>query len=320
VTTPRLAVPAALLALAATAARAGEHRLTEADLCRAIPVLRAEGAVAAGAQALAADALGARERFSGDPLEWLRRRARVDLPAAAAYQARCSRAASVEGGPVALFTFGRRIDCVRRAWRDAPRTQRNPEADMTDACRAEGARTDRFLDGLQAALAAKGYTVDEEGDAYRRLSSPGGGLQAVLHPHNVYDRANRPEDHPLLLRLEAGAARDEALAACSAIDSGPLLELRAGDGAAGPPADAVAAALRAAGLEAERYEAIKEALFLARADVEQGLLALEAQVAALQGGDARRLETRRANADLYLKRAADLSPLLDGLVPGVTPR
>ncbi len=305
------AVALAALSLAA-AARAEDRRLTDADVRKAIPVLRAEGASLAGAQAAFDRETAARTSFSGDPLEWLRKRARVDAPPGAVYQARCSRAASAEGGPVAIFTFGRAIDCYQRAMRDAFRAKRNPEADMTEACRAEQEKTARFLDGVQAALVGRKFAVDEEGETTRKLSSGDGKLRATLHPHNVFHRENRPDDHPLFVGIQGKGAREAALSACSAIDSGPLLEIRAGDGGLGGGGGGVEGALRGAGLDAPAYEAVKEALVMARVDVEQGVLAAEEAA----GGDPRALAVRRENADVYRRHAATLGPLLDALVPG----
>jgi hypothetical protein len=308
----RVAAVAFAAVVLATAARAEERRLTDADVRKALPVLRAEKAALAGAQAAFDREAAPPTSFSGDPLDRLRKRARVALPEGAVHQARCSRAASAAGGPVALFTFGRSIDCYHRAWRDAFRSDRNPEADMTEACRAEGDATMRFLDGVQAALVGKGFAAEEEGPAFRRLSSADGTLRAVLRPHNVYDRANRPDDHPLVLGIEGKNARESALAACSAVESGPLLEIRAAGGAPVAGGDAVADALRQAGLDAPAWEALKEALILARLDVERGVLAAEEAA----GGELRAPEVRRANADVYRRHAAALAPLLDALAPG----
>jgi hypothetical protein len=311
------AVVLAALVLA-TAARAEERRLTDADVRKALPILRAEGAALAGAQAAFDREAAPRTSFTGDPLEWLKKRARIALPKGAVYQARCSRAASGAGGPVAIFTFGRAIDCYHRTWREGFRSKRNPEADMTEACRAEGEGTTRFLDGVQASLLGRGFVADEEGPAFRKLSSGDGKLRAVLHPHNVFDRANRPDDHPLVLGIEGKDARESALAACSAVDSGPLLEIRAAGGPAGIGEGAVAEALRQAGLDAREWEALKEAMLLARVDVEQGVLAAEeAAAAALEGGERPpALEVRRSNADMYRRHAAALAPLFDALTPG----
>ena len=313
----------AALAFVAGGARAQERQLRDADIPRLIPLLRTEAAGVGAAQAYSERQLAARTSFSGDPLEWFRGRAKVDLPEGASYEAGCSRAASA-GGPVAIFTFGRNIDCQQRILRDYARTLARsqnetlpPPPPMSQACRSEGEQTSKFLEGVRSALEQRGFSVVEAGDLYSESGSADGNLRVFLHPQNTYDRANRLEDHPVI-RIENEQAREAVLAACSAIPSGPILELLPGDRAfEKEPLDSLDTALKKAGLTTSEYEAMKEALFLARMH-SQPEWSQAAEAAAGTDPAARQaLTIRRANADLYRKHASELRPLLDALMPGM---
>ncbi|MFH1573765.1 MAG: hypothetical protein ABIG68_07255 [Acidobacteriota bacterium] len=313
-------VAALALALAANSARAQELQLREADIPKLSLLLRVEAADLGAGQALFDRKEAARSSFSGDPLEWFRARAKVDLPEGAKYVASCSRAASA-GGPVAIFTFGRTIDCYERTWRDYSRSlTRSPDEKlpltppMSQSCQVEHGQTSKFLETVQEALRKRGF-VELGFFLTEMFSSPDRVFQVDLWPHNIYDRANRPDDHPLI-RIESEQARETALAACSDMPSGPILELFPGDRFfEKEPLDTLDTALQKAGLTAKEYEALKEALFLARMDTQPEWFQAAEAVAGNDPAALRDLAIRRANADLYRKFAAELGPLLDALVP-----
>jgi len=310
---------ALILVLVAGGLHAGERQLNDADLQKLESVLQAEAAMLTEGQASSQRKEEARSGFSGDPLEFLRRRTRVDVPEGAKYEPRCSAAASA-AGPLAIFTFGRHIDCYHRAWRDWARTaKRGPDEDLqapavSPDCGRDGERTLTFLKALGEKLQKKGYTVQEEGS--RQLVRADGNLTIVLEPYNRYDRAESAHTHPLNA-IESAQAREAALTACSSIPSGPIIVIHPGENyfMTGTTSTGLDAALKKAGLSENDYEVLKEALFLARMDVEMGTLQA-AEAAAGGDPDMRRaLAVRRANANLYRKHAVQLGPLLDALVP-----
>jgi len=264
--------------------------------------------------------MAARTDFSGDPLEFFRNRAKVDLPQGAKYVASCSRAASA-GGPVAIFTFGRNIDCYERALRDRARTQQHgPEENLQErtmprACYSEREQTKKFLKGVRESLEKKGFVELTGFYLGEWLGSADGVFKLDLLPHNIYDRANRLDDHPVI-RIESEQAREAALAACSDMPSGPIIELFPGDRFfEKEPLDTLNVALQEAGLDAKEYDAIKEALFLARMDTQPEWFQAAEAAAGNDPAALRALSTRRANASLYRRLAAELDPLLDALVP-----
>jgi hypothetical protein len=310
----RFTIAALILVMASGGIRAEERKLGEADIQKLIPVLRAEGAALAAGQTMADRMLAARSGISGDPLEYFRSRGKFDPLEGTRYVAPCSRAASA-GGPVAIFTFGRNIDCYHRTWRDYARTRKGSPDTMPAPCRAEGESTIKFLRQVQGMLEKRGFEVVMESDSSRELASADRIFRILLYPYNIYDRANRLEDHPVI-NIEDEKAREGALAACSNMPSGPILALFPGDAFfAGESSGGVEAALRKAGLKADEYEALKEALFLARVDVETSALQAFEAAAGNDPAERQALAVRRSNADLYRKRASELKPLLDMLIP-----
>jgi hypothetical protein len=316
-----LMTTALILVLAAGGLHAEERQLNDADIQKLKPILQAEAATLTASQALSQRIEEARSGFSGDPLEFFRSRTRVDVPEGAKYEPRCSRAASA-AGPLVILTFGRNIDCYHRTWRDWARTtKRGPDENLqaptiSQDCRSEGERTLTFLEALREKLQKKGYTVLEWGEASRQLARADGQLAIELEPYNRYDRAESGHKHPLNA-IESAQAREAALTACSSIPSGPIIVIRPGEYyvMTGASSTSLDAALKKAGLSEKDYEVLKEALFLARMDVEMGTLQA-AEAAAGGDPDMRRaLAARQANANLYRKHAIQLGPLLDALVP-----
>jgi len=314
-----------VLALAAGDTRAQELQLKEADIRKLIPLLRAQAAGFGAAQAMSDRQEAARTSFSGDPLEFFRSRAKVDIPQGARYVAGCSRAASIQTsrGPLAIFTFGRNIDCYNRTQRDhwrsvkrGPDEKLPPEPKISQDCYIEREQAEKFLDDVAKALQKSGLEAHPDGfGKIRELASGGGILEITLWPYNIYDRANLLDDHPLMV-IDNEGAREAAFAACSDMPSGPIMVvLASGRFFEKEPLDGLDAALRKAGLSEEEFEAFKMALFLARMDTKPEWFQAAEAAAGNDPAALRDLATRRANAELYRRLAAELDPLLDALVP-----
>jgi len=317
-------VAALLFVLAAAGARAQELELKEADIRKLIPVLRAAASDLGAAKALYEREEAARTSFSGDPLELFRERAKLDLPPGLRYVPGCSRAASFRG-PVAIFTFGRDIDCYDRAYRDVwrgvkrgPDEQLPAEPDISPACHAEHEKTVKLVGDTQRFLEERGFQFTGTGPGGQPLylDSPDRLFRMVLERRNTYDKAEPPETHPFFRFIEDQGAREAALEVCSDMPSGPIVVATPGDRFfERKPLDTLAVALRKAGLSEERFQALQTALVLARLDAKPDIL----QAAQAEAGDdpaaLRALAIRRANAELYRRFAAELDPLLDALVP-----
>lgn len=318
-----IGIAAVMLALAAGRARAQEIELKESDIRRLIPLLRAQAAAFGAAQAMFDREEAARTSFSGDPLEFLRGRAKLDLPPALTYVPACSRAASFKG-PVAIFTFGRPIDCYERAYRDIWRgVKRGPdeklpaEPNISPACRAEHEKTVKLLNDAWATLEKRGFEFAGTGPGGRPLylDSPGRIFQTVLQFYNVYDKDEPADSHPLLRLMEDEGAKNAALEACSGMPSGPILEVHPGGRFfEKEPLDALDVALRKAGLSEEEFDALRTALFMARMDTKPEWFQAAEAAAGNDPAALRALRIRRANAELYRRFAAELDPLLDALI------
>jgi hypothetical protein len=318
-----IGIAALVLGLAVVGARGQELlKLKESDIRKLIPILRAEAASLGAAQAMFDRAAAARS-FSGDPLEFFRSRGKLDLPKEAKYVAGCSRAASVQtvGGPIAIFTFGRNIDCYERAWREYKRTSKPgpdgnypPEPKISQDCYIEHEQAEKFLDDVAAALQKLGYVAGPSGSGIiRDLGSADGIFGIKLEVHNIYDRANRLDEHPLLI-IESEQAREAALAACSDMPSGPILIVSAGEHFfEKEPLDTLEVALQKSGLTKEEYDDMKVAIFMAQMDTKPEWWQAAEYAAANDPAAQRQLATRRHNRSLYLMFAAELGPLLDAL-------
>ncbi len=184
-----------MLAFAAGSAHGQELQLKEADIRKLIPLLRAEAAGLRAAQGFSERQVAAQTSFSGDPLEFFNSRAKIALPQGARYVAGCSRAASA-GGPVAIFTFGWNIDCYERTWRDALKNG-PPETEpaISKECSLEREQTKKFLKGVKESMEKKGFLESSGFCADECLDSADGLFRIVLTRHNIYDRANRLDDH-----------------------------------------------------------------------------------------------------------------------------
>jgi len=316
-------IAALTFALAAGSGRGQELRqLKESDILKLIPLLRAEAAALSAAQARLEREETARASFSGDPLEFLRKRAQLDLPQGASYMASCSRAASVQTvrGPLAIFSFGRSIDCYNRTWRDWKRTTKRgqkeklEEPKISQDCYIEGLQTKEFLKGVRAEFEKRGFKFLYEGALGEpHLISADGIFEVELQPYNIYDRAESPDNHPFNV-IESEQAREAALAACSGMPTGPILVVRPGERFfEKDPLDTLEVALQKSGLSEKEYDDMKMALFMARMDTKPEWWAAAEAAAANDAAAQRDLAIRRNNRSLYRKFGAQLDPLFDAL-------
>ena len=308
-------IAALAFALAAGSAHGQELQLKEADIRKLIPLLRAQAAAFQAAQGFSERQSWAQNSFSGDPLEFFNNRAKIALPQGTRYVADCSRAASARG-PRAIFTFGRDIDCYERTWRDAFKNGApKMEPAISKECGLEREQTQKFLKSVKESMEKRGFLESSGLCADVCLDSADGLFRIVLTRHNIYDRANRLDDHPLFM-IENDDAREKAMAACSNMPSGPIIEVFPGDRFfEKEPLDSLDVALRKSGLKEEEFDAMKMALFMARMDANPEMMRATEAAAGSDPDALRALAIRRANADLYRKLAAELDPLLDALVP-----
>jgi hypothetical protein len=299
----------------------GLLKLKESDIRKLIPLLRAQAADMGAAQATFDREESARSGFSGDPLEFFRSRAKLDLPQGAKYVGGCSRAASVKTvrGPIAIFTLGRNIDCYNRIWLDYWRKvkpgqdEKLPEEPkISQDCYIEREQTEKFLDDVAMALQKLGFEARPSGfGIIRELYSADGIFNIKLEVHNIYDRANRLDEHPLMV-IDDEQEREAALAACSDMPSGPILVVSPGERFfEKEPLDTLEVALQKSGLSEKEYDDMKVALFMARMDTKPEWWEAAEAAAAKDPAAQRDLATRRHNLSLYRMFAAQLDPLLD---------
>jgi hypothetical protein len=350
----RLRVAAGLVAVfvslfALAPAHADEQPLTDADIERHLPRLKAEAAaftrqVREGRETAAAvgSALEEREKLLADMssgktniLEWMRSHAEpVPVSAGAVYSAECSRAVTAETRtPAAVFTFGKESpyrDLLRRAAagddaaRDAFHARRGEE-EMGERS-AAGRETRAFVDGIVTSYHDHGF-LDSEGPVISILTtvllSPDRSVTALVSEANPY----------------CGLLPRGVPPACSALPTGPVVELQfqgdvllppsqlkssqkadvqtdTGSGAAGQGTGP--AVEPGGGWKADPdYERVKEALILARTDAANpSAFEFEippdapAEVRAEMASTAAEFAVRKANAAVYQRHQAVLEPIL----------
>ncbi len=307
------------------AAWAEEKPLTEAEIKKAMPVLKAE----------AMNLKNAKEKFSinetiiqkgkEDPLGWLKARSRhVVVPDGATYNAACSEVVSKEGiSPVAVFTFGREIDCYYKQLLETSRKlaygsqEKSPAPDkgkgMSNQCISAGKQTDKLVEKTRAFYEKK---------EFREFPGPGGAVNhaapdqtitAHVSPYNIYHRINYMLDNPL--------TSEEDIKICSAMPSGPVIMIYAGEKiTASGDEDAVSAMLEKAGMPVEEYERIKMAVFSARNDAADPSLDAEIDIPSMTADEAKdimgfkkMISVRKKNAGLYRKYSGELEPILEML-------
>ncbi len=224
----------ALVASAFASAHALERPLTDADIARHLPRLRAEAAAftktaretreASAAvistveeiEKLRADLVEGRK----DILEWLRAQSnQVLIPGGAAYSAECSRAVTGEASvPTAVFTFGKEspyCDLLRRAASgnaaavDEFNTRRGEEEIGKRSAAAQTMHD--FVAGTIAFYRDRGFVIIEGNHPIivTFLGSPDGRLSVAIWEANAYCGL-LPRDTP---------------PACSALPTGPIVEI-----------------------------------------------------------------------------------------------
>jgi hypothetical protein len=324
----------ALGASAFASAHALERPLTDADIERWLPRLRAEAAaftktVSEAREGTAAMVSAIEERAKlqadllegrKDILEWLRvQSAHVLIPDGAVYSAECSRAVTGEGaGPRAVFTFGKESpyrDLLRRAASgdEAARDEfnnRRGEEEARERTADEQAMHD-LVAGAIAFYRDRGFVVIEGNNPIivTFLGSPDGRVSATIWEQNPY----------------CGLLPRGTPPACAALPTGPLVEISlAGEsgadaaGDAGEESTGAPAADEAADFE---YERVRNALLLARMDADNPS-ALEfdippdapPEVKAEIASIAAEFAARKANVLVYKRREAELAPILDALL------
>jgi hypothetical protein len=324
----------ALLASSSVFAQAPQRPLTDADVERYLPRLRAEAAAftkqvgeAREANTAMISAIEERAKFQADLLEgrkdileWLRGQSdQVLIPDGAVYSAECSRAITGErAGPTAVFTFGKESpyrDLLRRAASgdDAARDQFNTRRgeEETGKRSAAAQATHDFVAGMLSFYRDRGFVEIEANRPIivTFLSSPDGRVSVTIWETNAYCGLLPLPNPP----------------ACSALPTGPLVEIslaiESGADTAGVAANDTLAADTAKEKPDPEYERVKEALLLARMDADNPS-ALEfdippdapPEVKAKIASIAAEFAPRKANVLVYKRHEAELAPILDALL------
>jgi hypothetical protein len=321
----------ALVASLFATAQAAERRLTDADIARYLPRLKAEAAAftksvseTREASAAIASKMAEQEKLyddiaSGktDVLTWLRAHTNQALvPAGAVYSAECSRAITMEGVPVtAIFGFNRESpyrDLLRRAAAgdqaaaDEFFTRRGEEETGKRSAAAQA--TQDFVAGILSFYYDHGFVDAEVLDRpviVNFLVAPDSSVSVTVWEQNAY----------------SGLLPRNIIPECSALPTGPIIEIEFKGASAGEGAGLPAGGESASGAAAEKqdpdYEAVKEALFLAYTDAENPS-AIEVEippdappeVKAKMAEIAAMFEVRKANMTLYKRHEAELAPIL----------
>ncbi len=306
------------IVVAPLAAQYYDRPLTEQDLQRALPVLRADkaGTERLARQAAEREALE-RARASGrqqavaligagtDPLEWLRKlTSNAATPSTARYQAECSRALTASSGvPSAVFTFGIAAPASWLAvWK--ARDANIPIGDRSQAAAAPGAqrpgapRAEAVAQQTRAFYSSHEFEYEGEPAPFEwRFLGPDRLVSATVMGVNVLGRVDP----------------------CRALPSGPMVVLKAeGQAFAKGPAQPGAArnreledALDKAGISESEYLNLKLQLLAARADAQVPSRLNDAPPAG--AGQQKTLAIRRENAEFYRRHQAVLEPLLAAL-------
>lgn len=313
-------------------ARAADRPLTDADVERWLPRLRAEAAAftkqvsevretlatmvsaVAGTEALLADMASGKTNIS----TWLRERTDEALiPPGAIFSEQCSRALTEQArSPTAVYTFGKESpyhELLRRAAsgdhaaRDEFDRRRGGEG-MGERSAAQSEIRD-FVVGIESLYREHGF-VDSEGPPISILItillSPTRSVVASISEVNYY----------------CGLLPRDVPRACSTLPTGPLVEIVFSGDLLQLPARGDSGTTAADDEELDPdYERVRNALLLARADAADSA-AIEfvvppdapAEAKASLNELAAEFATRRANMRLYRKYEAVLAPLLDALL------
>jgi hypothetical protein len=329
-----LAAPIMTL-LAVAPALTAERPLTDADIIRWLPQLRAEaeafrkaahaaGEASATVKSRAAQAAELQADISAgrkDALEWIRAHATtLPIPAEAIYSAECSRAMTAEGGaPTAAFTFNRESpyrDLLKRAAAGDETARDEFQRRCGEEERGERSAVSKAARDFARSIAAfyrdRGF-VDSEGPTVSILTtiliSPDRSLTVRISEANIY----------------CGLLPRGLPPACSSLPTGPLLEIQdSGEPAVDNAPVAVGPASLGAATEAEadpEYEAVKEALFLARSDAANPT-ALDCEIPSDAPAEVKQelaviaagYSLRKANLLAYRRHESTLAPLLDAFL------
>ena len=323
----------ALVASSSVFAQAPQRPLTDADVKRYLPRLRAEAAAftktaseAREANTAMVSAIEERAKFQDDLLEgrkdileWLRGQSdQVLIPDGAVYSAECSRAITGErAGPTAVFTFAKESpyrDLLRRAalGDDAARDEFNNlrGGEETGKRSAAAQAMHDFVAGMLSFYRDRGFVEIEANRpiTVTFLGSPDGRVSVTIWEANAYcGLLPLPNPH-----------------ACSALPTGPLVEISLAIESGADTALAAANDTLAADTAKEKpdpdYERVRNALFLAQVDAanpealefempSDAPPELKANLAAL----AAEFAVRKSNLIIYKLHEAELAPLLDAL-------
>lgn len=297
-----------------------EKPLTDADLARLLPLLRAEVADAARRQdqaqrdqaaetmRQAAREAASHEIASGhtDPLVWLQHvSSNTVAPSTARYDAPCSREVSERPArPAAVFSFG--IPAPDSWLAVAAGSDARPPA-ASDAGKARP----------QGGLTAEAVTQQARAFYSSRHFDPTG-------ERAVFEWILVSPDR-LITATVYGVNPHRAIAGCSLLGSGPTIVLSGAPRAFGPDPVRVAGAatatlaavLEATGLREVDYQSLRFQVTIARYDARAPSAPQNAPSGATANRDpsvAREKAVRAQNAEWYRQHAAELDPLLDQLI------
>lgn len=313
--------------LAFTSVGASERPITDADVERYLPRLRAEAAamesaMRKGLEASAAIQSAIEEKAklyddiaSGktDVLGWIRQHTKYALiPAGAVYNAECSRSATGESAiPTAVFTFGKESpyrDLLRRATKgdsEALSEYQLRRGEEEVGMRSAAAQATYDLVAKTISF-YKDHKFVETEDINRPvivtwLASPDRSVLVSIYDVNPY----------------AGVLPRSTPPTCSALPTGPMVEIEF----TGGPEEEGAEVAATEELPDPEYERLKEALILAQIDAaDPSVLKIEipsdapsevkAELEALQAEYAVRI----ANVAVYRRHEAVLAPILESLM------
>lgn len=308
---------ATLMAAVQVTAQVYDRPLTEQDLQRLAPVLRAEkaGAARAARQATERQALeqkrGTEKRQAvgviaegTDPLAWLSERsANAVAPSTARYDAACSHALTQSAGdPSAVFSFGIAAPPTWLAvWKardtSVPIADRGPTADKPGAQRPGATRPETVVQQTRAFYSGRGFAYQGEPAPFEwQYLASDRLVNVTLMGVNVLGRVE----------------------ACRALANGPTIVVKAeGEAFAKGPVRAasntsreLADALDAAALREEEYLNLKEQLRSAQADAKDpSRLSVPPSATEEQR---KALAIRAKNAEFYRAHADVIAPLLEG--------
>lgn len=296
------------------------RRLTDADVARLIPLLKANVLeLTRGQKALATAQDVLREVMDeaggiADPLSYMRAHGEVVLvPPTARYDVSCSRSRSRGLSPVAIFTFGVSGDKTHAAVLEYLRSAAKENfARYEDAGKTEG--IDAIVKSVLSFYKSRGVDVDKGGfGAFGRTWS----LGQVWSRHQFSEL--NPEKFDAILAASPG---------CEAMATGPTMYVRYDLGRAVGAAEKgvygespLASALTKAGMSREEYDAHWTNLQEAQrnANHPEELTSLDeiisrSEDAAEKASWRAHSANARANVEVFRRHAAELEPLVNAIL------